>query len=46
MEEFRHTLGFESLDPFLRVSLQGLCLTAIEEDGDDHQKTCKLELAC
>ena len=27
--------GFESLDPFLRVSKQAACLTTKEEDGDD-----------
>ena len=34
-EKFPQALGFESLDPFLRVSEQGPCFTAIEEDGDD-----------
>ena len=28
-------LGFDGLDPFLRVSKQGPCFTAIEEDGCD-----------
>ena len=34
-EKFPHTLGFESLDPFFRISKQGPCFTAIEEDGGD-----------
>ena len=34
-ETFPLALGFENLDPFLRVSKQGSCLTAIEEDGGD-----------
>ena len=33
--QFPHALGFESLDPFFRVSKQGPCFTALEEDGDD-----------
>ena len=32
-EKFPHALGFESLNLFFRVSKQGLCFTAIEEDG-------------
>ena len=35
MEKFPHALGFESLDPFFKVSKQGPCLTAVEEDGGD-----------
>ena len=27
--------GFESLDPFFRVSKQGPCFSAVEEDGGD-----------
>ena len=34
-EKFPPALVFESLDPFLRVSKQGLCWTAREEDGGD-----------
>ena len=34
-EKFPQALGFESLDPFLIVSKQGPCFTAVEEDGDD-----------
>ena len=34
-EKFPHTLGFESLDPFFRISQQGPCFTAIAEDGGD-----------
>ena len=30
---FLQALGFEGLDPFLRVSKQGPCFIAIEEDG-------------
>ena len=44
-EKFPHALGFESLDPFFRVSEQGLCFTAIEEDGGD-KKFVQLEPAC
>ena len=32
-------LSFESLDPFFRVSKQGPCFTAIEEEGEK-KKTC------
>ena len=32
-EKFPHALGFESLDPFLRVSKQGPCFTAVQENG-------------
>ena len=34
-EKFYQALGFESHDPFLRVSKQGPCLTAVEEDRGD-----------
>ena len=44
-EKFPQALGFESLDPFLRVSKQGPCFTATEEDGCD-KKLVQLELAC
>ena len=37
-------LDFKSLDPFLRVSKQGPCFTAVEEDGDD-KRLVALELA-
>ena len=30
-EQFLHAHGFESLDPFFRVSKQGPCFTAIDE---------------
>ena len=33
MEKFPHALGFESLDPFFRVSKQGPCFTAVKKDG-------------
>ena len=37
-KNFPQTFGFENLDPFLRVSKRGPCLTsAIEEDGDDER---------
>ena len=36
-EKFPHALGLKNLDPFLRVSKQGPCLTAIEEDRDDER---------
>ena len=38
-------LGFKSLDPSFRVSKQGPCFTALEEDGGD-KKVVELELAC
>ena len=44
-EKFHSALGPESLTPFLRVSKQGPCLTAIEEDGDD-KRLVQLEFAC
>ena len=34
-KKFPQALGFESLDPFFRVSKQVLCFTAIGEDGCD-----------
>ena len=34
-EKFSYALGSESLDPFFRVSKQGPCFTAIEEEGSD-----------
>ena len=30
-----HAFGFESLDPFFRVSKQASCFIAVEEDGGD-----------
>ena len=44
-EKFPHALGFESLDPFFRVSKQGPCFTAVEENGGD-KRLVELELAC
>ena len=38
-EKFSRPLALESLDPSLRISKQGPCLTAIEEDGGD-KKFC------
>ena len=38
-------LGFESVDPFVRVSKQGPCFTAVEKDGGDKSLE-ELELAC
>ena len=32
------TLRFEGLDSFLRVSQQGPCFTALEEDGGDKRR--------
>ena len=43
-EKFPQALGFESLDPFLRVSKQGLCFTSIEDGGD--KRLVELELPC
>ena len=45
MEKCPHAPGFESWDPFFRVSKQGLGFTAIEEDGSD-ERLVQLELAC
>ena len=36
-EKFPQALGFQSLDPFFRVSKQGPCFTAVEEDGGDQR---------
>ena len=38
-EKFPQSLGFESLDPLIRVSKQGACFTATEEDGGDERLT-------
>ena len=43
-EKFLQALGFESLDPLLRVSQQGPCFTAMEEDRDN-KRLVELELA-
>ena len=45
IEKFPHALGFESLDPFYRVSKQGPCFTAVEEVGGD-RRLLELELVC
>ena len=45
VDKFLQALGFESLDPFLRVIKQGPRFTAIEEYGDD-KILVQLELAC
>ena len=45
VERFPHALGFENLDPFFRVSKQGHCFTAIEEDGGD-KRLVQFELVC
>ena len=34
-EKFPHALGFETLDPFYRVSKQDACFTATDENGGD-----------
>ena len=43
-EKFPQALVFGSLDLFFTASKQGLCFTAIEEDGYD-KKLVQLELA-
>ena len=43
-EKFPHALGFEGLDPFFRVSMQGPCFTATEEDGGG-KRLSEFELA-
>ena len=42
-EKFSHTLRFESLNPFFRVSKQGPCFTAVEEDGGE-KRLVELEM--
>ena len=44
VEKFPLALGFESLDPFLAVSKQGPCFTAIEKNGGD-KRLVELEFA-
>ena len=44
-KKFPQALGFESLDPFFRVSKQDPCFTPVEEDGGD-KRPVELELAC
>ena len=44
-KKFPQTLGFEGLDPFLRVSNQGPYLTAIDEGGGG-KRLVELELVC
>ena len=44
VERIPQALGFENLDPFFRASKQGLCFTALEEDGGD-KRLVELELA-
>ena len=43
-ETFPHALDCKNPDPFFRVSKQGLCFTAVKEDGDD-KRLVQLELA-
>ena len=44
-QKFPQALGFESLDPYLRVSKQGLCFTAVKENGNK-KGLVELGLAC
>ena len=44
-EKFPQALGYERLDPFYRVSKQGQCFTAVEENGGDN-RLIQLKLAC
>ena len=44
-EKFPRALGFESLDPFLRVSKQGPCITGVEEGGGE-KRLVQTEPAC
>ena len=44
-EKFTRTIGFKSLDPFLKVSKQGPCLTAVEEDEGDKKSLIQLKLS-
>ena len=43
-EKFSQAFGFEGLDPFIRVSKQGPCFRAEEEDGGN-ERFVELELA-
>ena len=45
VEKFPQVLGLKSLGPFFRVSKQGPCLTAIEENGGE-KRFVQFELAC
>ena len=44
-ETFPQAIGFKSLDPFSKVSKQGPCFTAVEED-ESCRRLVQLELAC
>ena len=44
-EKLPRALGFEGVDPFLRVSRESPCSKAMEEDGGD-KRLVELELAC
>ena len=44
-DKFLRALGFESLDPLVRVSKQGPCFTAAQEDGGS-RRLVELLLAC
>ena len=44
-EKYPQALGFESLDPFFRVSKQGPCFTTMEEEGGD-KRLVQLEFVC
>ena len=45
VEKFPQAPRFESLDPFFRISKQGPCFTAIEEEGGG-KRFVQFELAC
>ena len=45
-EKFLQALGLESLDPFLRVSKQGSCLSPCQEKNKGDKRLLQLELAC
>ena len=44
-KKFPQALGFQSLDPFLKVSKQGRCLTAMKENRHD-KRLVQPEAAC
>ena len=47
VEKFPQALGFEGLDPFLRLRKQGPRFPALEEDGGDKRLVLvELEFAC
>ena len=42
-EKFNWALGFKSLNTFFRISKQGPCFTAMEENGGDERLACEAD---